>query len=59
MIVYRGSDVILDHEPPKWSFWTSSSAQQNYSFARRCEFVRETGNATGMFLYDSTVDFLY
>jgi hypothetical protein len=47
MIVYRGSDVIFDHEPPKWNFWTSSSVEKNHSFARTCASVQEEGNATG------------
>lgn len=46
MIVYKGSDVIFDHEPPKWSFWTSS-AQNNQSWAKTCEYIKELGNATG------------
>ena len=47
MIVYKGSDVIFDHEPPKWNFWTSSSVEKNHSYARTCAFVQEEGNATG------------
>lgn len=46
MIVYKGSDVIFDHEEPKWNFWTSS-AQTNQSFAKTCESIKEMGNATG------------
>ncbi|KZS20319.1 ADAM 17 Protease [Daphnia magna] len=46
MIVYRGSDVIFDNEPPKWNFWMSNSAEKNHSFARTCASVQEEGNAT-------------
>ena len=55
MIVYKGSDVIFDHEPPKWNFWTSSSVEKNHSFARTCAFVQEEGNATGMLKIDENI----
>lgn len=52
MIVYRGSDVIFDHEPPKWNFWTSNTVEKNHSFARTCASIQEEGNATGLHISD-------
>ena len=49
MIVYKGSDVIFDHETPKWNFWATEPVQKNYSYAKTCAFVQENGNATGMY----------
>jgi len=46
MIVYKGSDVIFDHESPKWNFWRQDPSNTNQSFSRTCEFIKENGNAT-------------
>ena len=54
MIIYKGSDVIFDYEPPKWNFWTSNSVEKNHSFARTCASVQEEGNATGLPLKKKT-----
>lgn len=51
MIVYKGSDVIFDHESPKWNFWRQDPSNTNQSFSRTCEFIKENGNATGKVLF--------
>ena len=48
MIVYRGCDVIFDHEKPKWNFWIQDPNHKNHSFSRKCEYIKETANATGI-----------
>ena len=47
MIIFRGSDLMFDTEEPKSSFWMQGANSGNHSYAKTCESVVETANATG------------